>query len=139
MNKLLKYIYCSISVLFVVFTVFEIFVYMKMDSNYVGIFYLFLNFFVMFLLLSITINYDKGNKSVRISKNIIVIGIGVFASFILSIILPFIFKYTDSSYLFNDSIFVVSKILKPILYVVLGVVSVVELKKKINVSDYKVK
>ena len=128
MNKFIKYVYIILTAVFLLLTAYEIFVYMKLDSNYVGIIYLFFNFFIMFLLFSTCYNYEKGNIGIRISKNMIAIGLGVFTSFILSLVLPYIFKYSDSSFLFSDGIFVVSKILKPIVYVMLGVVSVLELK-----------
>ena len=128
MKKLIKYFYIFLAAIFLLCTLFEIYVYMKNKSSDVGIFYLFFNFFIMFLLISIIFNYDKSNMNIRVSKNIISIIVGIFTSFVLSFVLSFIFKYTDSSYLFNDSIFIVSKIVKPIIYIMLGAVSVLELK-----------
>lgn len=128
MSKILKYFYIFITSTFILLTIYEIVMYMKLDSNYLGIFYLFFNFFIMFLLFTMTYNYSKANKNIRVSKNIIVVVLGVFASFVLSLLLPHIFNYTDDSYLFNDYIFVISKILKPILYLLLAGVSVVEIK-----------
>lgn len=128
MDKFIKYFYVFLTASFLILTSCEIFIYMKMESNYVGIFYLFFNFFIMFLLFSISINYDKSTKNIRISKNIIAILLGIFTSFVLTLIIPHIFGYTDSSYLFEDSIFIIGKIIKPIVYALLGVVSVLELK-----------
>lgn len=129
MSKFIKYLYVILTGLFVLLTAYEIYMYLKVDSNYLGIFYLFFNFFVMFLMFTVTYNYDSASKNVRISKNIVAIVIGVIASFILALLLPHIFNYTDDSYLFSDSIYVISKIIKPIIYLLLGVVSFLEVKK----------
>lgn len=129
MSRFIKYFYMFVTALFVALTAYEVYVYMKVDSNYLGIFYLFLNFFVMFLLFTIAYNYNSGNRNIRVSKNIVAIVIGVIASFVLSWILPLVFNYKDDSYLFSDSIYVISKILKPIIYLLLGAVSIIEVKK----------
>ena len=129
MNRIIKYFYVFITALFALFTAYEIYMYMKVDSNYFGIFYLFLNFFVMFLLFTITYNYESANRNIRISKNIVSIIVGVLSSFVLAYLLLYIFHYVDDSFLFNDSIYVISKIIKPIMYLSLGVVSYLEIKQ----------
>ena len=129
MNRIIKYFYVFITALFALFTAYEIYMYMKVDSNYFGIFYLFINFFVMFLLFTITYNYESANRNIRISKNIVSIIVGVLSSFVLAYLLPYIFHYVDDSFLFNDSIYVISKIIKPIMYLSLGVVSYLEIKQ----------
>ena len=129
MNRFIKYFYVFITVLFALLTAYEMYMYMNVSSNYFGIFYLFLNFFVMFLLFTITYNYSSGSKNIRISKNIVAIVIGIISSFILTLILPYIFHYTDDSYLFNDKIFVISKIIKPIIYISMAIITVIEVKK----------
>lgn len=128
MNKSLKYFYYIITAIFMFLTLFEIYTYMKMESNYLGLFYLFLNLFIMFLLFTISYNYDKSNKEIRISKNIMAIIFGLIASFILGLLLPNIFNYKDASYLFNKNIKIISKIIKPIIYIFLGVASYIEIK-----------
>ena len=128
MNKSLKYFYYIITAIFMFLTLFEIYTYMKMESNYLGLFYLFLNLFIMFLLFTISYNYDKSNKEIRISKNIMAIIFGLIASFILGLLLPNIFNYKDASYLFTKNIKIISKIIKPIIYIFLGVASYVEIK-----------
>ena len=84
MNRFIKYFYVFITALFALLTAYEIYMYMKIDSNYIGIFYLFFNFFVMFLLFTITFNYKTANKNIRFSKNIVVIIVGIFSSFVLA-------------------------------------------------------
>lgn len=128
MNKSLKYFYYIITAIFMFLTLFEIYTYMKMESNYLGLFYLFLNLFIMFLLFTISYNYDKSNKEIRISKNIMAIIFGLIASFILGLLLPNIFNYKDASYLFTKNIKIISKIIKPIIYIFLGVASYIEIK-----------
>lgn len=128
MNKSLKYFYYIITAIFMFLTLFEIYTYMKMESNYLGLFYLFLNLFTMFLLFTISYNYDKSNKEIRISKNIMAIIFGLIASFILGLLLPNIFNYKDASYLFTKNIKIISKIIKPIIYIFLGVASYIEIK-----------
>lgn len=128
MNRFIKYFYVFITSIFVLLTLYEIILYLRIDSNYVGVFYLFFNFFVMFLLFTITINYETAKRNIRISKNIFAIIVGIFNSFLLTFVLTHIFSYTDSSYLFTDSIFVISKIIKPIIYLSLGAISVIEIK-----------
>lgn len=129
MNRFFKYFYVFITTLFALLTAYEIYMYMKIDSNYFGIFYLFLNFFVMFLLFTITYNYESASKNIRISKNIVSIIVGLLASFVLAYLLPYIFNYADDSFFFSDSIYVISKIIKPIMYLSLGVVSFLEIKQ----------
>ena len=128
MNKSLKYFYYIITAIFMFLTIFEIYTYMKMESNYLGLFYLFFNLFIMFLLFTISYNYDKSNKEIRISKNIMAIIFGLIASFILGLLLPNIFNYKDASYLFTKNIKIISKIIKPIIYIFLGVASYIEIK-----------
>ena len=110
MGRVMKYFYMVLTAVFILFTAFEVYMYMKMDANYVGIFYLLFNFFIMFMLF------------------IIAIIIGVFTSFILTFILSHVFSYTDSSYVFNESIFVISKVIKPIIYFLILSTSILELK-----------
>lgn len=128
MNRFIKYFYVFITMLFAVLTAYEIYIYMSVNSNYFGIIYLFLNFFAMFLLFTITINYKEGSKKIRVSKNVVVIIIGIISSFILTLILPKIFNYSDDTYLFNNKVFMISKIIKPIIYLSLGVISTLEIR-----------
>jgi len=128
MGRVMKYFYMVLTAVFILFTAFEVYMYMKMDANYVGIFYLLFNFFIMFMLFTTAYNYDNANKKIRFSKNIIAIIIGVFTSFILTFILSHAFSYTDSSYVFNESIFVISKVIKPIIYFLILSTSILELK-----------
>ncbi len=128
MTRVIKYMYYLLTVIFVVLTFYEVFVYLKLDSNYLGVFYLFFNFFIMFLLISDCFNYLEKNVSIRVSKNIFAFVLGMVSSFVIVLVVPSIFGYSDSSYLFNKKIFVVSKVIKPIIYLSLLVISFVEKK-----------
>lgn len=111
-------------------TIIEIFVYMKMYSNLLGVVYLFINFFIFFLLFTISINFEKANKNIRFSKNILVIILGLVAGFVVSLLIPFMISYTDSSFVFENKIFITSKILKPIIFLLLGYFSFLEMNTK---------
>jgi len=128
MSKFLKSFYYILTGLFVILTAYEVYVYMTTDSNYLGIFYLFFNFFVMFLMFTVSYNYDESNRNIRISKNVLALIIGLIASFVLAFLLPSVFNYEDDSFLFMESVFVISKIIKPIIYLSLGVLSFYELR-----------
>lgn len=126
----MKYGYYLITILFCMLTIIEIFIYMRMYSNLLGVIYLFINFFIFFLLFTVSINFDKANKNIRFSKIILVIILGIFASFIVSLFIPSMISYTDSSFVFENRIFVTSKILKPIIFLMLGYLSIIELDIK---------
>lgn len=128
MGRVMKYFYMFLTAVFILFTAFEVYMYMKMDANYVGIFYLLFNFFIMFMLFTTSYNYDSANKKIRFSKSVISVVIGVFTSFILTFILSLIFNYTDSSYAFDDSIFVVSKVIKPVIYFLILLISILDIR-----------
>ena len=129
MNKFINNFYKIITILFAILTIYEMFIYMNNNASYFGLFYLFLNFFIMFLLITIAYNFKTSNKKIRFSKNMIVIIIGIISSFILTLILPYIFNYSDEAYLYNEKIYIISKIIKPIIYLTIGIISIVEIKK----------
>ena len=120
-----------ITILFVVCTLIEIGIYLNMYSNLLGIIYMFNNYFILFLFFTITYNYNKGNKNIRISKNILAIIIGIFSSFLLGLIIPKVITYIDSSFIFESKIYITSKILKPILYLFLAMLTFLEIKPNI--------
>ena len=131
MKKLIKYFYYTFTIIFVALTLIEIIIYMNTYSNLLGIIYLFLNFFIIFLLATISFNYEKANPKIRISKNILVIIIGIFSSFIISLLVPHLIPYIDSSFVFEEKILIISKILKPILYIIMIFLSYLDLNKKL--------
>lgn len=128
MIKTFKLYYLGASLLYVLATIYEIYIYMTMESNYVGIIYLFLNFFAMFLLLTVTYNYDRASVRHRISKNIITIFVGLFSSYIISLILPHVMGYEDASRMFINNTSFCSIIIKPIIYIGLGIITFIEFR-----------
>lgn len=135
-DKIIKYFYYGITIVFILLTLFEIIIYMKTYSNLLGIIYLFLNFFIIFMLTTVSFNYNKANKKIRISKNILSILIGISSSFIISLFIPYLINYLDSSFVFEERIFLISKILKPILYLLLLFISYADIGKKINLFSF---
>ena len=128
MKSFLKYSYILITILFIVCTFIEVGIYLNTYSNLLGIIYMFINYFILFLFFTITLNYSKGSRNIRISKNIMAIILGVFSSFFLGLIVPGLISYVDSSFIFNRRIYITSKIIKPILYLVLSVITLFEIK-----------
>ena len=128
MKRKINLFYIIITFVFFLLTFYEVGVYLKINSNLLGLIYLFFNFFISFILFTLTYNYRKGNVKIRFSKNIVAIVLGLFASYILGFLIPTLISYVDESYLFTDGVFLVSKIFKPILYLLLVGVSVFEIK-----------
>lgn len=129
MTKTAKIFYWVASILYVLATIYEIYIYMSMESNYVGIIYLFLSFFVMFLMLTVSYNYDRASVRHRISKNIIAISVGLFSSYIISLILPHVMDYEDASRMFINNTSLCSIIVKPVIYLGLGIITFLEYRR----------
>ena len=125
-------IYIVILLVFVSLTLIEIIRYLFFNSNLFGLLYLILNCFLAFNLFIIVINYKNGNVKIRISKNCFIIVLGLIGSFILPNISDSLNDFVDESSLFVDSIFWISRIVKPILYLLLAGLSVIEYKLYAN-------
>lgn len=134
MKKILFLCYSLLTLIFIVLTILELINYFSFESNLIGVFYLILNLFIIFLLINMVVNFGKSNYKIRISKNLIIIVIGILASYLLGYIIPIILDYSDNSFLFVENIYIYSKVLKPIIYVFLGIISVLEVlyKREIN-------
>lgn len=125
-------IYIVILLVFVSLTLIEIIKYLFFNSNLFGLLYLILNLFLAFNLFIIVINYKNGNVKIRISKNCFIIVLGLIGSFILPNISDSLNDFVDESSLFVDSIFWISRIVKPILYLLLAGLSVIEYRLYAN-------
>lgn len=125
-------IYIVILLVFVSLTLIEIIKYLFFNSNLFGLLYLILNCFLAFNLFIIVINYKNGNVKIRISKNCFIIVLGLIGSFILPNISDSLNDFVDESSLFVDSIFWISRIVKPILYLLLAGLSVMEYRLYAN-------
>lgn len=124
----LKKIYMLLTSIFSLLTIYEVIVYVLGSSNYFGLFYLILNLFIVFLMFMVSVNIKKGNTMIRISKNAILVVLGLLASFVLKYILSSVFGYVDESGVYINRVFISLKIVKPIIYLMLGVLSYLEYK-----------
>ncbi len=124
----LKKIYTLLTSVFSLLTIYEVIIYILGKSNYFGLFYIALNLFIVFLMFMVSINIKKGNTMIRISKNAIIVVLGILSSFVLKYILSSVFGYIDESDVYINKIFVSLKIVKPIIYLVLGALSYLEYK-----------
>lgn len=124
----LKKIYMLLTSIFSLLTIYEVIVYVLGSSNYFGLFYLILNLFIVFLMFMVSVNIKKGNTMIRISKNAILVVLGLLASFVLKYILSSVFGYVDESGVYINRVFISLKIVKPIIYLMLGILSYLEYK-----------
>ncbi len=134
MRKILFLCYVLLTFMFIVITCLEFINYLNFESNFIGLLYLIVNFVILFLLINMVLNFGKSNCKIRISKNLIVIVLGILSSYLLGYIIPWFLDYSDSSFLFVENIYVYSKVLKPILYVFLGVICILEILYKKEIS-----
>ena len=114
--------------IFSLLTIYEVIIYILGKSNYFGLFYLILNLFIVFLMFMVSVNIKKGNTMIRISKNAIIVVLGIFCSFVLKLILSGVFVYVDESNAYISNIFISLKVVKPIIYLILGILSYLEYK-----------
>ena len=114
--------------IFSLLTIYEVIIYILGKSNYFGLFYLILNLFIVFLMFMVSVNINKGNTMIRISKNAIIVVLGIFCSFVLKLILSGVFGYVDESNAYISNIFISLKVGKPIIYLILGILSYLEYK-----------
>ena len=116
MRKKMKSFYIAVSIIYVLLTGYEVYVYMNMESTYIGIIYLYINFFIMFLFTTMSINYYKANLIVRFTKDVMAIFLGFFSSFILPFILVGISGFVEESPLFFEKAKVTIQFFKPAVY-----------------------
>ena len=124
----LKKIYMLLTSIFSLLTIYEVIIYILGKSNYFGLFYLILNLFIVFLMFMVSVNIKKGNTMIRISKNAIIVVLGIFCFFVLKLILSKVFGYVDESNAYISNIFISLKVVKPIIYLILGILSYLEYK-----------
>lgn len=127
MNFNKKIIYALITLIFIALTLIELIEFFLCDSSLFGFAYLLINFFLIFLLGMVTLNFDKAFKKYRISKIFIVIVIGFFSSFFLKNIIYSCLDYTVYSSTLENYIFLTKNILKPIIYALLTILNLLEL------------
>jgi len=109
---------------YIVIFIIELFEYLKVNSNIFGVFYLIFNLAIIFLLVPCAYNYKKYYSPARISKLIIIILLGIFASFVLDKITIKI----DSSSEYINKIFIFKNVIKSVFYVALAIICILEFK-----------
>ena len=131
-NKLMLHI---ISISYIILTIIELIKYILIKSNVFGLIYLIICSFIIFLLVPTTVNYRDKKSIARISKLCIVILVGIFCSYFLNKIVINNMNYMDSSIEYNNSIFVIKNVLKPILYVFIIYIIFIDLDVHIFLSN----
>ena len=130
MFKYKKMVLYFCTFLYLVFSFIELIKYMMVDSNIFGMIYLFINLFIIFLLVPTTYNYKKYFSKARISKLIIIIVIGLFNSFFLEKCIINGVNIIDSSKEYISKIFVIKNVFKVIIYAVILAITIMEFKVK---------
>lgn len=113
-----KYKKISINVItciFILLTLIELVFYMFSKNNLFGLIYLILSFFVIFLLVPVSYNYNKYFSAARLSKLIIILLLILFNSYLLQLIVLHNMGYVDASNLYIKKIFVIKSVIKPII------------------------
>ena len=135
MNKNLSCaLYFFLVIIFCLCTLFEIFDYLSFNSNSFWLVYLIINSFICLNMIIMAFNFKDADYRVRISKNVIISIIGLLASFVLETVIFSMSSYVDESFIYIDSIFISIKIIKPIIYVLLFIFSVMEYKLPVLIS-----
>ena len=139
MFKYKKLLLNTCTILYVILFTIEVIIYLFCDNNIFGIYYLFINLLILFLLIPCAYNYKRHYSLARISKLIIIILIGIFNSYFLQMILLKSVGYVDSSNAYLSKIFIYKSILKGIIYFILTIFTLIESKiidvSKISISN----
>lgn len=128
MFKYKKKLLYIIMYLYIVLSIIEVIKYMFCSNNLFGIIYLMFVQLIIFFLVPVVYNYNKYFSKQRISKLIIIIILGFISSYLLNLLVINNMSYVDGSRMYNDSIFVIKSILKPLLYSLLLVFTLFEFK-----------
>ena len=139
---------CSIflSLIFLISTLIEIFNYFVFEANTFGLMYLIINLFILLLLILTIFNYRRQVFIYRIFTLFVIIVLGLISSYYLNDIITILFDYTDNSKLFEQKIYICFKIIKPIIYILLLIITCIEIvikndlfNKIKNISNKKIK
>ncbi|MBQ6285312.1 MAG: hypothetical protein IJK67_03260 [Bacilli bacterium] len=135
MYKYKKYLLYFISISYILLTIIELVKYLLCKSNIFGLIYLLLNVVIIFLLVPTTVNYNDKYSLARISKFLIIGVIGLFLSHVLDILVLNSIDYIDYSSKYIKSVYLIKTILKPILYSLLLILSLIESKFFIKIKN----
>lgn len=128
MFKYKKIFIVSIATIYTLLTISELVIYLGTDSNLYGLIYLFLSLIIIFFLIPAAYNYKRHYSIERISKLIIIVLLGIFSSYVLNIIILNSMPYKDSSYLMINKLFVIKNVVKPVLYGLILLFTIIESK-----------
>ena len=128
MYKVKKTYLYLLTLIYIILTIIELFIYIKNDASIFGLYYLIISVIIIFLLVPIAINYKKYYSPIRISKLIIIIILGLISSYLLFLIISKSILYVDNSSIYIKKIFITKSIIKPILYITLIVFTIFEFK-----------
>ena len=128
MYKYKKLVINIVTMLFIFLSFIEFIIYLKTDSNLFGLIYLLLTLIIIFLLVPTTYNYKKYYSLARISKLIIIIILGLLNSFLLNYLVINNMNYVDSSLDYIHKIKILRIYLKPLLYLILTIITIFEFK-----------
>lgn len=124
----LKKVYMLFSFIFSILTIYEVVVYLIGYSNYFGLYYIIVNLIILFMLIMVSVNVRNTNSKNRLVKNMVIIILGFISCFLLEYILSSVYSYSDQSKSYIKSIFISIRVLKPMVYVLLGGLSYLEYK-----------
>ena len=130
MFKYKKIALIFLSFLFILFSIFELIIYLTVDSTIFGLIYMFINIFIIFLLVPCVYNYKRYYNIVRISKFLLIILLGIFNSYFLSTILEKSINYMDNSIDYINKIYIFKNILKGFIYLGITLITIFEFKKE---------
>jgi len=130
MFKYKKITLIVLTFLFILFSIIELIIYLTVDSTIFGLIYMFINMFIIFLLVPCVYNYKKYYNIVRISKFILIIILGIINSYFLGSIIIKGINYTDNSINYINKVYIFKNILKGIIYLGLTIITIFEFKKE---------
>ena len=130
MFKYKKIALIFLSFLFIIFSIFELIIYLTVDSTIFGLIYMFINIIIIFLLVPCVYNYKRYYNIVRISKFLLIILLGIFNSYFLGTILEKSINYMDNSIDYINKIYFFKNILKGFIYLGITLITIFEFKKE---------
>lgn len=130
MFKYKKIALIFLSFLFILFSIFELIIYLTVDSTIFGLIYMFINIIIIFLLVPCVYNYKRYYNIVRISKFLLIIILGIFNSYFLGTILEKSINYMDNSIDYINKIYIFKNILKGFIYFGITLITIFEFKKE---------
>lgn len=133
MKKNLFRVYKLLLTFYTFMTIIELILFFLKDASNYNFFYLICSVVINILLFIVVFNYKKDLIKKRTYKNIIIITLGLFSSYLLSILLNSIFSYIEIN---SFKLLITSKIIKPIIYLMIGLLTYLEYNNKTKIIDF---